>query len=193
MSHVPSADLIDSQPLVYRIDSDDRIVYTNAAFAGFADSNGAAGLAEVVLGRSLLEFVEGIETRMIWRMLLDRARGGQSLAVPFRCDAPDERRILRMTLSARPDGHVEFISSMLGSRRRQPVPFYAAVSAPRSGELVTVCSWCCRVQADGWVEPEIGVMRLGLLTLDPPPISHGICEDCSERLIGERGLTSVAA
>jgi hypothetical protein len=67
---------------------------------------------------------------------------------------------------------------------REPVALLDSGLAERSGDVLMVCSWCKAVEAGHvWVEVEQAVERLDLFAPEAlPPISHGICPDCSERM-----------
>jgi hypothetical protein len=64
------------------------------------------------------------------------------------------------------------------------VPLFNTAT-PRSDEpLLRVCSWCKKVDTRwGWCEAEEAVVRLGLFEAQAlPDITHGICQDCYERV-----------
>ena len=163
-----------AQPVVYRIDGDDRLVAVNDAWCAFARENGAPQLADGALGTSIWDAVHGAETRHVWEVLLSRARAGVAVDVPYRCDAADERRRMRMSLRAFPGGVVEFVSETVGVEPREPVPSY---------ELLRACSWCNRFFVGEWVEPERAVAEAALLDGEPPAFTHGMCPDCSARIL----------
>lgn len=53
--------------------------------------------------------------------------------------------------------------------------------------LLTVCAWCERVRVAGrWLEMDDAISRLRTFEwAAPPDLTHGICEDCYERLAEE--------
>jgi hypothetical protein len=58
----------------------------------------------------------------------------------------------------------------------------------RSGEFVTVCSWCKRVEvaAGRWQEVEEAVVTLDIFDLLPlPSLTHGVCDACRQMLESE--------
>ncbi|HEX7650294.1 MAG TPA: hypothetical protein VF450_23055 [Noviherbaspirillum sp.] len=172
----------------YRIDCDNRLIEVGGGWDAFALENETpAVLRDAVLGRSLLDFVAGTETRHLHEVLLDRARSGIPLQrMPFRCDSPGLRRSMEMDIVS-PDGAaVEFHCRLL---RVEPRASLLTVTAePGNGSTMRMCSWCKKVHLtrDLWVEVEEAVARFGLLEDDAPPqVTHGICNSCLEKLYGE--------
>jgi hypothetical protein len=56
---------------------------------------------------------------------------------------------------------------------------------PRSAEFVTMCGWCKRVAVPprGWLQVEAAVVALALFDEPrPPQLTHGVCDECSQRL-----------
>jgi hypothetical protein len=159
-----------AQPVVYRIDADDRIVAVNGAWRAFARENGAPQLAAGAVGRRLWDFVSGRTVVHVWESLFDGVRGGGVATVPYRCDSPDQVRRMEMSLRGFADGSVELVSTTLAVEER-----------PTRVDLVRACSWCNRYLGDEWLELEAAVEELGLLEHEPP-ITHGICPECLTRL-----------
>lgn len=169
---------------ICRVSADDRIVFVDDEWTRFAIENGAAHLAgDRVMGTLLWDHLSDITTRHLYRIFMHRVReGGISIELPFRCDAPDRRRFMRMRIQPLPDSGVEFRSELLHEELRTKVDLLD-VRYPRREDFVMMCSWCKRVQAPDWVEVEEGVVRLKLFDVDKLPwVSHGICPDC------ERGM-----
>ena len=95
-----------NQPYVYRIDARDAIVWVSDNWQMFAVANEGAETtyADQVLGRSLWEFITGMETRHLYQIVIQEARQRQkTVRLLFRCDAPDERRFLRLTIVPQAD------------------------------------------------------------------------------------------
>lgn len=85
---------------VYEIDADDRIRRVDDGWLDFARRNDGPELVrEKVLGRELWSFVEGRELRLLYRSLIDSVRRTRlGASVPFRCDAPEEARSMRLQI-----------------------------------------------------------------------------------------------
>ena len=171
---------------IYRLDAQDRVTDVNDAWRAFAVQNGAPELAHAVLGRPLWDFLAGSDAKNIYRALIARVRGGRSVSVPYRCDAPDRVREFELVLTPREAGSIECATWVRGERTRSAVRLLDA-HAPRTGDFVRMCGWCKRVRVDDdWAEPEDAVRRLGLFTSGPmPQVSHGICAECSARLLDD--------
>ncbi|MFP4058433.1 MAG: PAS domain-containing protein [Candidatus Brocadiia bacterium] len=175
----------DRRTFIHRLSAGDEIVSVNDAWVAFAAENGAPGLSrEAVVGKPLWGFIEGLDARSLWRALLSRVRGGESpLRAPYRCDSPDCRRSFEMSVRLQPRGEVEMASRVLRLEPRPPLPLLDA-AASRSDQMVTLCSWCKKVDVGQgqWLEVEAAVARLDLLGPHPPPqVTHGMCDACRDR------------
>lgn len=178
------------ETITYRVDAEDLLVEVGGDWHGFAAENGCSTLTPAPLGRSLWSFVTGEETLMLWQGLLARARAGERVSVPYRCDAPGLRRFLTMQLGADEDGSVLLTSLLVLEERRTEVSWLATTAGP-GAELVRSCSWCRSFAVgDEWVEVEEAVARLRLLESAPPQITHGLCPGCAGMLAAE--LTAAA-
>jgi hypothetical protein len=167
--------------IIYRIDRSDAIVFVNEGWRTFADANGAPDLAREVTGRPLWDSVAGIETTMLWREIVARARSGLLVSFPYRCDSPSQRRQLAMQVAPLEGGGVEFVSTISRVEDRDPVALLS--SHYPEGSPVRSCSWCRRFDAGGFVEVEEAILRLGLLEQEDRPITHTICERCEQTVL----------
>ncbi len=167
----------------YQVDSRDRIRFVDTAWLDFARQNNAAELTEAaVIGQSLWEFIAGRETQHLYRLIFDAVRKERKIAtVPFRCDSPECRRYMELSITLLPGDGLEFLVSLI----REELRAYVALldpNVPREEDFVTVCSWCKRVflPDDDWVEVETGVRHLQLFSDEAlPQITHGMCETCA--------------
>lgn len=167
----------------YRVDAQDRMTEVGGEWNAFAAANGAPGLTiEHLRGRALPTLVSGTEMQALTGMLLKRARAVGEVEVPFRCDAPGERRFLSMSLRRDADGGVAIETTLLRTEPRPPVALLDG-RQPRRDEVLVVCSWCKRIRLDvRWVEVEEAVEALGLFDAPRlPQVSHGICPECRAR------------
>ena len=168
--------------LDYRIDRNDHIVAVNADWERFAIENDAPDLATPPFDRPLWAYFASEQVVHVWQRLVRRVRTEQrAVQVPFRCDAPDTRRWLTMTVQAATEDHVQFRSVLLREEPRAPVALLdLAADRDPSALPLRMCAWCSRCH-DGtsWVDIEDFVRTDRLLERDLlPPISHGICPDC---------------
>ena len=138
----------DSGVFRYQLDQTDTIVHVSDnwnAFAGENDWQGALS-ADRVVGHSLWMFIQDPDTRQIYQELFKRVRkSGQPLKLPFRCDAPHERRYLELIIAPLPEAHIQITSRILRTTGRPPVALLDP-SVPRSSELVTLCSVCKKMK-----------------------------------------------
>lgn len=177
-----NADSTTHFALTYTIDRNDRIDAIDGEWESFADRNDAAQLSrDRVLGSSIWQFIEGIDTAEIHRLLFRRVRERElCVKLPFRCDGPRVRREMEMTVQPSVDAGVLIRTRVLLEQARP----YAALlegAVRRSNELIKVCSWCKKLQLlpGRWVEVEQAIREMRLLELPPiPRISHAMCEPC---------------
>ena len=172
---------------VYRIDSRGCLTSVNAAWLRFAQENGAAELTrDRVVGRAVRDFVRGEVVCHLWEILTRIVReSGKPLRVPFRCDSPDERRFMEATLSALPNGEVEFACRLVRVEAREAVALLDR-SVARSDQWLTVCAWCNRfLMGEGlWLEAEDAVRQIDLLGGSRlPNLTGGVCSRCHEMIV----------
>ena len=158
--------------MIYRIDSDDRLVYADGAFHRFADAAGVPDLAEQWYGRSLWLCIGDDELRAVFVALVARARGGRTLHVSTRCDSPSVARSVAMVIKPMPNGGVEFRCRLGRAQLISP-------ALPSGTELLRVCAWCYRADRGGWRDIEDVVAEEHLLErATVPVVTHGICDGC---------------
>ncbi len=168
---------------VYVIDETDRIVGVSDNWLAFAEANEAAASChpDRAINEPIWKFIDGLEATQFYEVIIANVRGrGITVTLPFRCDAPDRRRYLELTIAPVPQGYVEFTSRIIRTEPREKLELLQA-GVPRSGELLTMCSVCRKVEVPGmgWAEAETAVVALRLFE-EPvlPQTSHGLCPDC---------------
>ncbi|MDD4101767.1 MAG: hypothetical protein PHU80_03950 [Kiritimatiellae bacterium] len=182
----------EQETYVYRINADDVIVWVGDNWQAFVEANkGAANTAaKAVLGKSLYDYICGLEVRHLYATVLKVVRErNQVLHLLFRCDAPELRRYLRLELAPLTNGHVELRSQILKTESRESVELLRP-DLPRSDEIITMCSMCKKVETDpdDWQEIESAINRLHLFEMEAPPqISHGLCPVCYQAMLAEIG------
>jgi len=170
------------QKLSYIIDAGNRLVRLSSGWERFAIANGAPDLSPYnVLGRNLDSFITGAETREVFGMFLTRLRqSDREVVLPFRCDAPDRRRLMEMTVLARPDGSIEFRTRVMREEVRDSVALFDS-EQPRLPEMIGVCSWCKKVRTPlgEWLEVEEALQRMRLFEHEEVPgLTHTMCDAC---------------
>lgn len=162
----------DCGEISYTVGASDRIVSVNANWADFARANNAPELLSIC-GRELWEFMHDEATRFLYRRVVDHVRSGVKVELTLRCDSPDERRLIELTISPGAAGQqIEFRTRLLASKERPHQPLLDRFS-PRSRLRLPVCGWCNKVQihARRWVElddaGEFAAAASGFPQVDP--------------------------
>lgn len=164
----------------FTLDSADVIRHVSDARVAFAVANGAGELGAQVVGRVLWDFIADGETRHLYRAIFAVVRERRrSVSTPFRCDSPDCRRFMRLTILPAHKGSLDLVSELLREERRASVELFDS-ARPRTSDILRMCGWCKRVPTDDrWVEVEVAAERLGLFeSAMPPSISHMMCPEC---------------
>jgi hypothetical protein len=170
----------------YRVDASDSLVWVGSLWLAFARENGAAELTEeAVLGRSLWDFVEGKETRELYREIHTRVRSGvPSVVLPFRCDSPSLQRHMRMTITREDAGYLMYESLLVRAVPQRHLGILDS-QQPRSRAFLTMCSCCKRglIEPVGWLNVEEFSARLQLFEAPKVPrLRHTICPACTAAL-----------
>ncbi|MGD9630539.1 MAG: hypothetical protein AB7V18_14960 [Pyrinomonadaceae bacterium] len=171
----------------YIIDANDNISFVDDGWCRFAEENDGADLMPaIILGQSIWDHITDVTTTSLYQQIVSQVRQGKSSRFVLRCDSPDCRRLLELTISPAPNGSVEFVTQPLDLEGREPIPILSH-SMPRSDDLIRACSWCNRIDAGSgfseWVEVEEAMNRLRLFELEQmPQLTHGICESCYAKM-----------
>lgn len=189
--------MIPTFPVSYRIDSLDRITSVGDEWVSFALANGGARvLPPGILGTSLWSWLVDAATRQVYQSVVSRVRkGAVSVRFQFRCDGPDQRRLLQMHITAGPHDEVRFRTELLVSQPRDEVSLMKAELA-RSDALLRICGWCMRIPdpAEAWLEVEEAIASLRLFEKSSlPRLSHGMCPRCHETMLATLDDRELAA
>jgi hypothetical protein len=191
-------DALDS--ISYFVDISGRILAVGRpAWNRLAAENGAGDALneKSVIGRKLSDFIAGDEVRDTYEAFMDQLRitPDRKIVVPYRCDAPHERRDLRLTITGvRSEGRLTgylFISTPISTQPRPHLSIFdfQSMLSPserlRSLPFVAVCSYCQRVHREGeghagWVEAPEYYRRGGT---DAVRLIHRICPDCMDGIV----------
>jgi hypothetical protein len=170
---------------VHRVDKNNIIVAVSDNWKSFAQDNlGARTLfPENIIGSSLWDHIRDLETRYLYEMILQKVREhNRPVAFSFRCDAPDKRRFLKLSVIPMKDGTVEFISQIIKTESRKPVELLRS-DLERSDEKIRICSMCKKIAISEteWKEIESAIQELKLFEKDMlPQFTHGVCKSCFE-------------
>lgn len=180
----------------------------------FAVHNGGTHIANPrdVIGANLLSFVSGENVRQCYEQHLSDLcdfKNAPRSSFPFRCDAPDARREMRMAISpvvldSRHRGFL-FQSILWHEAPRPAMGLFDFANINELNEMlgdssptIVMCSFCERIcwpsesapRATEWIEAEEYYRRGGAEAVG---ISHGICPECrgkqsaSRRSMGPSG------
>lgn len=174
-------------PVIYHLDTADRITAVNSAWDDFARANGWPAPSDAIIGRPLWDFISGAEVISLWRTLFEVVRGGRSSCrIPFRCDSPELRRDMSLEIVPSSDYMLECRATTLQTQphlRTPLAPSYASDLSPH--EFVRLCSWCKKMHvADDWIDLAAGIHELQLFEIyQMPVLSHGICPGCRDNML----------
>lgn len=101
-------------------------------------------LVETIIGTPLLSYVSGVSAAAFLRGILDAARRGNLVKVPYRCDTPDRKRSWTMELKLEEQGRLSIVHRLV-----EDAPFLSPVVF-RTATLDLVdaiprCSVCNRI------------------------------------------------
>ncbi len=169
-------------------------------WARAARADGAESYAEpdTLIGRSMLDFVEGEPVRDAYARFMDALRQGrtETIGFSFRCDSPGARRRFRMAITrVEEDGTLRallFQSQRLSERARVPLALFdfaamrARIEDIAAAPIVEMCSLCQRVAfppggaTREWVEADEYYRRGGPGEVC---VSHTVCPHCEHHVV----------
>jgi hypothetical protein len=181
-------------PTIYRINKEDRIVFTNSAWDTFALENDAPDMtSESVVDRSLWDFICDETTRQLYSHILAIARMGRILRFDFHCDSPGKIRLMEMTVSSERDAGVQFRTRTLKASER-PEQKILSRTVRRSDQFIQMCSWCKAIDTgnDEWRDLDESISHLEVFKHgELPKLTHGICKACYKAVSKERLVRKV--
>lgn len=175
---------------VHRVDKNDIIIAVSENWQSFAQDNlGASSLfPENIIGSSLWDHIRDSETKHLYEMILQKVREHhQQATFSFRCDSPEQRRFLKLTVIPLEDGSVDFESQTIKTELRKPVELLRS-DVERSEETIRICSMCKKIAMSktDWEELEFAVQKLKLFEKTRlPQFTHGICQSCYDETTAE--------
>jgi hypothetical protein len=175
---------------IHRIDKKEIIVSVSDNWLSFAEENFSANSCnpENVVGSSLWDFIHDPETTHLYEIILKRVRNYQRPATfPFRCDSPEERRFLKLSVIPMMDYAIEFKSSVNRTEARKSMELLKS-NIERSNDFIQICSMCKKIAISEteWKEVEIAMQELKLFEKDVlPHLTHGVCQSCYDTVMAE--------
>lgn len=172
-------------PVTYCIDRDDRLVSVSREWDAFATENECRALPGTsVIGTLLWDHIHDPVTAELYREVLAHVRRtGRSAAFQFRCDSPELKRFMRMTIVPLEDEEVEFRSELVNAEKRR-VPFHVQAQFGAYPTLIR-CSICNRVRSRGrWTDVVDAVQEGLVLNHDLPlMVAYGVCDECRGQVL----------
>ena len=176
----------------YEIDKDDRIVFCSPSWDDFAVENDGPHLSfESIKGQSVWDHISCDKTVGLYQRIFASARAGKPVQFFLRCDSPTVRRMLHVSVSPTIDGCVRTSMMLFRTDERDAVHTVLCDHPENSDDdCHTLCTWCNKVNLDGWHEiEEIVATRNARGRQSPPAIRHGICDPCHDRIDQQIGAT----
>ena len=171
--------------LDYLLDRGDRVTKVCSHWSDLARQRMAMQLdEEMVLGRSLWDFVQGGATQRLYDTLIHHARTtGRKLTFNYRGDSPSAIRYMRMVLLPGHHGVVRFRSELLHEQSRQRSVYFTHVAYPQHPELLQ-CGLCNRLEHNGrWYTLEDALRTTDAIDdLFPTEVGDTVCDGCISRI-----------
>ncbi|MBK8578235.1 MAG: hypothetical protein IPN78_08210 [Candidatus Accumulibacter sp.] len=172
--------------LSYTLDASNAIIAVSGDWDRVAlDNGGEQIISRRIIGRRLDDFITGDVTLMFVRTMLMSARTLKYvIRRPYRCDSPQLKRSMEMTIVPRAQGVLEVCHRQLRSEPyRYPLAFKSTASGA-AANFIKRCSICNRVRVgQTWSEVDDAV-RAGRLPRDAGAtlmVVYGVCPECMAR------------
>ncbi|MGD8293722.1 MAG: hypothetical protein PVF37_18560 [Desulfobacterales bacterium] len=174
----------------HKVDAKGIIVSVSDNWLSFAQENFGddSCLPENVIGTYLLDHIHDPETKHLYELILQKVRKyGRQVSFSFRCDSPDKRRFLKLSVIPQKDDLIEFRSQIIKTELRDFVELMRS-DIERSEKHLRICSMCKKIAISKteWEEAEIVIQQMRLFELEVlPQLSHGLCQPCYNGAIAE--------
>ncbi len=168
----------------YQVDQDDKLVWVDDAFLGFARENGAPELTEdALLPHSLWDAIADDTTCRLYQQVHHLVRqSGKPFLIPIRCDSPTLIRNVQLRITPESDGALLYESRLMSVEVR-PTLRILERGIPRNQSVVTMCSCClkCLIEPHGWMEADQAMQRLPRDYQERvPQLRYTICAACAD-------------
>jgi hypothetical protein len=175
----------DPNDLSYRLDKQDRIVEVGGDWDRVARENdGTEVVADRIIGTKLYAHVADEPSRMfVWTMLDSVRKLFRPSVKLYRCDCPDFKRQMEMTILPETGGGLLVEHRLIGIEK-QPLRLRFAGQVRSSlpaRALILRCTMCVKLKVSGvWHEPD-ETMLAALEQKDcAVQVAYGICDDCKD-------------
>ena len=110
----------------HRIDKNGKIISISENWLSFAQENQGSKpcFSENIIGSSLWDHIHDRETKHLYEIIVQKVlKSNRQASFSFRCDSPEKRRFLKLTVIPLQDGSIEFISQIIRTETREPVEY----------------------------------------------------------------------
>jgi len=177
--------------LDYLLDGNDRVTRVCPQWSEVARQRMALRLDdEMVLGRSLWDFVHGGATQRLYDALIHHTRKtGRRTAFNYRGDSPGAIRYMRMVIVPGQGGVVRFRSELLHEQSRPREVYFTHAAYPCRPDLMQ-CGLCHRLEHHGrwYTLPEALKFTDAIDELMPTEVGDTVCDQCITKLELATGL-----
>ncbi len=176
------------ETIIYRIDNKNIIDRLSDNWQIFAEENFGGEICKPinVIGSPLFDFITGLETKYLYKIILRRARDRMRASTfGYRCDSPEKRRFLDLSIIPLKHKAVEFWSQVVRTESRETVVLLKN-DIERSDEIVRICSMCKKIAVSDteWAEVESAIIKLKLFEKERmPKLTHGLCQSCYDKIM----------
>lgn len=192
-------DAIDGVALVIDRDMKVQSVGTRNWEAFWCENGGAPPGEASIIGSTVTDAFTPGSVRNTFRQMFAELFAGQraSLRLDYRCDAPDTRRVMRLSVTpilARGEDEIRYVlyqSVLLDSEQRPPLALFGA---PATGlerpDILKICCVCAKVATPAtgaggqqqWLDAQDYYAQGGK---EVSMLSHGFCEPCASKLLAD--------
>lgn len=171
--------------LDYLLDRQNRVTRVCPQWSSVARERMALALdEEMVLGRSVWDFVHGGATRRLYDALLHHVRTtGRKASFNYRGDSPATIRYMKMSLMPEPRGDVRFRSELLHEQSRQRAVYFTHAGPNRYPALMQ-CGLCNRIEYHGrWYTLAQALAYTDAIDeLLPTEVGDTVCDNCITKI-----------
>lgn len=146
-------------------------------------NDGPEATADKVIGRNLKSFVMGFMTLMWLESVLELARSKNvEIESTYRCDAPSEKRYMKMSISPQTHGQLYIVYQFLQTKPIMP-PIHFNYAEAIDSLYMERCSICNRIRPNGvWCEPETAFQKGLVRDSRSLPVNYTVCHECMFQL-----------
>jgi hypothetical protein len=168
--------------MIYCVDLVGNILSIDGPWDEFAAENGGVDLkSKNLIGKNLFSFISSSGVSEAFRTMHHHLNDNPThrLEFSYRCDSPELRRDMKMVMESTGEG-IRYTSSVAStSLLDPPIPIDYSTG---TNEYLRMCSWCKRFKYPSESEHWNELVRLFDISPSNFTISHGICEDCRNKV-----------